>query len=102
MDAAREQRCMNELGSSVCVCVSVSMALQEFDLALRGKKKREKFLKDSKRKKELTVIKDNLNTNLCSQSGGLAPVGTPSCSSQCVFPAGGAGSVRDPEGSDVC
>lgn len=33
---------------------SVSKALQEFDLALRGKKKREKFLKDG-RKKELTV-----------------------------------------------
>ncbi|TNM88347.1 hypothetical protein fugu_004601 [Takifugu bimaculatus] len=32
----------------------LSKALQEFDLALRGKKKREKFLKDSKRKKELT------------------------------------------------
>ncbi|XP_040015601.1 probable ATP-dependent RNA helicase DDX27 isoform X2 [Xiphias gladius] len=31
----------------------MSKALQEFDLALRGKKKREKFLKDS-RKKELT------------------------------------------------
>lgn len=35
--------------------ISVSKALQEFDLALRGKKKRERFLKDSKRKKELTV-----------------------------------------------
>uniref|UniRef100_A0A3B4V650 RNA helicase n=1 Tax=Seriola dumerili TaxID=41447 RepID=A0A3B4V650_SERDU len=33
---------------------SVSKALQEFDLALRGKKKREKFLKDGKKKKELT------------------------------------------------
>uniref|UniRef100_H3C5B7 RNA helicase n=1 Tax=Tetraodon nigroviridis TaxID=99883 RepID=H3C5B7_TETNG len=32
----------------------ISKALQEFDLALRGKRKREKFLKDSKRKKELT------------------------------------------------
>nr|XP_046241117.1 probable ATP-dependent RNA helicase DDX27 isoform X1 [Scatophagus argus] len=32
----------------------VSKALQEFDLALRGKKKREKFLKDSKRK-EMTA-----------------------------------------------
>ena len=32
----------------------VSKALQDFDLALRGKKKREKFLKDGKRK-ELTV-----------------------------------------------
>lgn len=35
--------------------IAVSKALQEFDLALRGKRKREKFLKDSKRKKELTV-----------------------------------------------
>lgn len=32
----------------------VSKALQEFDLALRGKKKRDKFLKDGKKKKELT------------------------------------------------
>ena len=35
--------------------LSVSKALQEFDLALRGKKKREKFVKDG-RKKELTVL----------------------------------------------
>lgn len=41
--------------SVLCASVSVSKALQEFDLALRGKKKREKFLKDNKRKKELTV-----------------------------------------------
>uniref|UniRef100_A0A665X8U3 RNA helicase n=1 Tax=Echeneis naucrates TaxID=173247 RepID=A0A665X8U3_ECHNA len=34
--------------------LSVSKALQEFDLALRGKKKRAKFLKDSK-KKDLTA-----------------------------------------------
>ncbi|KAM9859631.1 putative ATP-dependent RNA helicase DDX27 [Aulostomus maculatus] len=33
----------------------MSKALQEFDLALRGKKKRDKFVKDSKRKKELTA-----------------------------------------------
>lgn len=33
----------------------MSKALQEFDLALRGKKKRAKFLKDGK-KKELTVL----------------------------------------------
>ncbi|XP_028285432.1 putative ATP-dependent RNA helicase DDX27 isoform X2 [Parambassis ranga] len=32
----------------------MSKALQEFDLALRGKKKREKFVKDSRSKKELT------------------------------------------------
>ncbi|GAA6236178.1 probable ATP-dependent RNA helicase DDX27 isoform X2 [Lates japonicus] len=32
----------------------MSKALQEFDLALRGKKKREKFLKDGRKKKELT------------------------------------------------
>ncbi|XP_072237461.1 probable ATP-dependent RNA helicase DDX27 isoform X2 [Leuresthes tenuis] len=32
----------------------VSKALQEFDLALRGKKKREKFLKEGKKRKELT------------------------------------------------
>lgn len=32
----------------------MSKALQEFDLAIRGKKKREKFLKDG-RKKDLTV-----------------------------------------------
>lgn len=35
--------------------LSVSKALQEFDLALRGKKKREKFVKDGRRK-ELTVF----------------------------------------------
>lgn len=35
----------------------MSKALQEFDLAIRGKKKREKFLKDG-RKKELTVKND--------------------------------------------
>ncbi|XP_013869336.1 putative ATP-dependent RNA helicase DDX27 [Austrofundulus limnaeus] len=33
----------------------VSKALQEFDLALRGKKKREKFLKEGLKKKELTA-----------------------------------------------
>ncbi|KAM8868054.1 putative ATP-dependent RNA helicase DDX27 [Synchiropus picturatus] len=33
----------------------VSKALQEFDLALRGKKKREKFLKDGRKKKDLTA-----------------------------------------------
>lgn len=33
----------------------MSKALQEFDLALRGKKKRDKFLKDGRKKKELTV-----------------------------------------------
>ncbi|XP_053171356.1 probable ATP-dependent RNA helicase DDX27 isoform X2 [Scomber japonicus] len=32
----------------------VSKALQDFDLALRGKKKREKFMKDNKKKKDLT------------------------------------------------
>jgi len=32
----------------------MSKALQEFDLALRGKKKRDKFLKDGKKKKDLT------------------------------------------------
>ncbi|XP_042263046.1 probable ATP-dependent RNA helicase DDX27 isoform X1 [Thunnus maccoyii] len=32
----------------------MSKALQEFDLALRGKKKRDQFLKDGKKKKELT------------------------------------------------
>ncbi|XP_040890995.1 probable ATP-dependent RNA helicase DDX27 isoform X1 [Toxotes jaculatrix] len=32
----------------------MSKALQEFDLALRGKKKREKFLRDGRKKKELT------------------------------------------------
>lgn len=41
--------------SILCDSISVSKALQEFDLALRGKKKREKFLNDGKRKKELTV-----------------------------------------------
>jgi len=35
----------------------VSKALQEFDLALRGKKKREKFLKEGKKRKELTVTR---------------------------------------------
>lgn len=34
---------------------SVSKALQEFDLALRGKKKRNQFVMDSKKKKDLTV-----------------------------------------------
>lgn len=34
--------------------LSVTKALQDFDLALRGKKKRAQFLKDGK-KKELTV-----------------------------------------------
>uniref|UniRef100_A0A3Q3LK49 RNA helicase n=1 Tax=Mastacembelus armatus TaxID=205130 RepID=A0A3Q3LK49_9TELE len=32
----------------------MSKALQDFDLALRGKKRREKFLKDNRKKKELT------------------------------------------------
>lgn len=43
----------------------MSKALQEFDLALRGKKKREKFLKDGK-KKQLTVksMTDRSETNL--------------------------------------
>lgn len=52
------QYCMNIAGTAVfcvCFCISVSKALQEFDVALRGKKKREKFLKDSKRKKDWTV-----------------------------------------------
>lgn len=33
----------------------VAKALQEFDLALRGKKKRKKFMKDAKKKGEMTV-----------------------------------------------
>ncbi|XP_075993848.1 putative ATP-dependent RNA helicase DDX27 [Genypterus blacodes] len=33
----------------------MSQALQDFDLALRGKKKREKFLKDGRKKKEMTA-----------------------------------------------
>lgn len=43
-----------QCADSVVVVSPVSKALQEFDLALRGKKKRDKFLKDGK-KKELTV-----------------------------------------------
>lgn len=40
----------------VCVCVhAVNKALQDFDLALRGKKKRAKFMKDSQKKKNMTV-----------------------------------------------
>jgi hypothetical protein len=35
--------------------IPVSKALQEFDLALRGKKKRKKFMKDAKKKGEMTV-----------------------------------------------
>lgn len=33
----------------------IAKALQEFDLALRGKKKRKKFMKDAKKKGEMTV-----------------------------------------------
>ena len=33
----------------------VAKALQEFDLALRGKKKRKKFMKEAKKKGEMTV-----------------------------------------------
>ncbi|XP_008400709.2 putative ATP-dependent RNA helicase DDX27 [Poecilia reticulata] len=49
----------------------MSKALQDFDLALRGKKKREKFLKDGK-KKQLTVksITDRSETNLILSSTG--------------------------------
>ena len=35
--------------------IPVAKALQEFDLALRGKKKRKKFIKDTKKKGEMTV-----------------------------------------------
>lgn len=35
--------------------ILVAKALQEFDLALRGKKKRKKFMKDAKKKGEMTV-----------------------------------------------
>lgn len=35
--------------------IPVAKALQEFDLALRGKKKRKKFMKDAKKKGEMTV-----------------------------------------------
>lgn len=42
---------------NLCSSLLVSKALQEFDLALRGKKKRERFLKDGGKRKELTVPK---------------------------------------------
>lgn len=44
-------------GSSFCVYfVSlVAKALQEFDLALRGKKKRKKFMQDRQKKVQMTV-----------------------------------------------
>lgn len=45
-------------GCVTAAAVSVSKALQEFDFALRGKKKREKFVKDAK-KKELSVRSSN-------------------------------------------
>uniref|UniRef100_A0A673A1M5 RNA helicase n=1 Tax=Sphaeramia orbicularis TaxID=375764 RepID=A0A673A1M5_9TELE len=59
MKLEREER---ELAASEAKCISVihpssssvSKALQEFDLALRGTKKRQKFLKDGK-KKEMTA-----------------------------------------------
>lgn len=35
--------------------ILVAKALQEFDLALRGKKKRKKFMKEAKKKGEMTV-----------------------------------------------
>ena len=35
--------------------IPVAKALQEFDLAIRGKKKRKKFMKDVKKKGEMTV-----------------------------------------------
>ena len=41
----------------------MTKALQEFDLALRGTKKRQKFLKDGK-KKELTVKNVNVALSL--------------------------------------
>lgn len=49
----------------------VSKALQEFDLALRGKKKRERFLKDGGKKKELTVPKTR--TKLINQYQIIKP-----------------------------
>uniref|UniRef100_A0A8C4ZMA0 RNA helicase n=1 Tax=Gadus morhua TaxID=8049 RepID=A0A8C4ZMA0_GADMO len=67
MRLEREEREMAASEAQVCVLsrvlnmyvtwtlrVLVSKALQDFDLALRGKKKREKFLKDGK-KKEMTA-----------------------------------------------
>lgn len=42
-----------EISSSLVT--PVAKALQEFDLALRGKKKRKKFMKDAKKKGEMTV-----------------------------------------------
>lgn len=54
----------------------MSKALQEFDLALRGKKKRAKFLKDGK-KKELTVgiisTSQSVSQSACGP-GGNAPL----------------------------
>lgn len=38
----------------------VAQALQEFDLALRGKKKRKAFMKDSKKKAQMTVSKSGV------------------------------------------
>lgn len=44
---------------SLCVCLSsVAKALQEFDLALRGKKKRKKFMQDTQKKSEMTVSRE--------------------------------------------
>lgn len=40
---------------SYSLLILVAKALQEFDLALRGKKKRKKFMKDAKKKGEMTV-----------------------------------------------
>ena len=45
----------SEVLSGAVYLFSVSKALQDFDLALRGTKKRQKFLKDGTKKKELTV-----------------------------------------------
>lgn len=49
--------------------IPVAKALQEFDLALRGKKKRKKFMKDAKKKGEMTV--SGLPFGIGSLPGGM-------------------------------
>lgn len=109
----RKQPCLTVAWTAafwVCSSVPVSKALQEFDLALRGKKKREKFLKNSKRKKELTVsltlswpVVVLPGWRLCLSLFLLTKfVWNRTIPHSVAFSAWGEGSVWDPEGSDVC
>lgn len=56
--------------------IPVAKVLQEFDLALRGKKKRKKFMKDAKKKGEITVSALSFEAgSLSSEMGqGCLPV----------------------------